>query len=144
MREAVLLGCCKGTPDRRSLTQRKRRDEQAPHDGPTQPGESQMDDYLADVRKFAQNVDEAAVAAIVKHCGIALRSADSALVATSDPEELATVREGFATKKLGLSPEAADVGVKAAVLKMKPAARKSRVTFYYLVAEATGTLNKLT
>ena len=34
-----------------------------------------MDDYVADVRKYAENVNEAAVAAIVKHCGIALRSA---------------------------------------------------------------------
>ena len=102
-----------------------------------------MDDYVTDVRQYAQNVDEAAVAAIVKHCGIALRSADSALVATSDPKELATVREGFATKKLGLSSEAADAGVKAAALTMKAAARKSRVTFYYLLAEATGTLDKL-
>ena len=102
-----------------------------------------MDDYVADVRKYAENVNEAAVAAIVKHCGIALRNADSALVAASDPKELATVRESFATKKLGLGPEAADAGVKAAALKMKAAARKSRVTFYYLGAEATGTLNKL-
>ena len=49
----------------------------------------------------------------------------------------------IATKKLGLSSEAADAGVKAAALKMKATARKSRVTFYYLVAEATGTLSKL-
>ena len=53
------------------------------------------------------------------------------------------MRDGFATKKLGLSPEAADTGVKAAAAKMQKAARKSRVTFYYLVAEATGSLNKL-
>jgi ABC-type cobalt transport system, ATPase component len=103
-----------------------------------------MVDHLADVKQYAKDVNEAAVAAIVKHCGIALRGADSALVATSDPKELATVREGFATKKLGLSPEEAEAGVKAAALKMKAAHRKSRVTFYYLVAEATGTLNKLT
>lgn len=102
-----------------------------------------MTDYVSDVRKYSANVDEAAVAAIVKYCGIALQRTDSSLVAASDPKELATVREGFAAKMLGLAPAAADIGIKAVVEKMKAADRKSRVTFYYLLAEATGTLGKL-
>jgi hypothetical protein len=102
-----------------------------------------MSDYLADVKAHASNVNEAAVDAIVKYCGIALRNADSALVSASDPKELATVRDGFAAKKLGLGAEAADAGIKAVVEKMKGTPRKSRVTFYYLLAEATGTLGKL-
>ena len=57
--------------------------------------------------------------------------------------ELATVRDGFAAKKLGLAPAAADAGIKAVVEKMKGTAKKSRVTFYYLLAEQTGTLGKL-
>jgi hypothetical protein len=83
-----------------------------------------MSDYLPDVKTYAPNANEAHVAAIVKYCGIALRNADSALVSASDPKELATVRNGFAAK-------------------MKGEGRKSRVTFYYLLAEATGTLDKL-
>lgn len=102
-----------------------------------------MSDYVADVRKYTPDVNEAAVAAIVKYCGIALRNADSALVSATDTKELATVRDGFAAKKLGLAPEAADAGIKAAVAKMKSVGQKSRVTFYYLLAEATGTLGKL-
>ncbi len=102
-----------------------------------------MSDYSADVAKFTANVNEAAVAAIVKYCGIALRNADSALVSGSDPKELATVRDGFAAKKLGLDAGAADVGIKAVAEKMQGASRKSRVTFYYLLAETTGTLGKL-
>lgn len=102
-----------------------------------------MSDYASDVRKYSSNVNEAAVAAIVAYCGIALQKTDSSLVATSDPKELATVREGFAAKKLGLTAEAADAGMKAAADKMKAAGHKSRVTFYYLLAEATGTLGKL-
>jgi Protein of unknown function (DUF2853) len=102
-----------------------------------------MTDYAIDVRKFAPNASEAAVAAIVKYCGIALRSADSSLVSASDPKELATVRDGFAAKKLGLDAAAADAGIKAAAEKMKDVRQKSRVTFYYLLAEATGTLDKL-
>lgn len=102
-----------------------------------------MTDYVTDIRKYTADVNEGAVAAIVAYCGIALRNADSSLVSSTDPKELATVREGFAAKKLGLAPEAADKGIAAVVEKMKAAPRKSRVTFYYLLAEATGTLAKL-
>lgn len=102
-----------------------------------------MSDYVIDIRRFAGEVDEKAVAAIVRYCGIALRNPDSSLVSSSDPDELATVRDGFAAKKLGLAPEAADAGIQVVVQKMKDTARKSRVTFYYLLAEATGTLGKL-
>lgn len=102
-----------------------------------------MSDYVADVRKYTSNVNEAAVAAIVKYCGIALQNADSSLVSATDPKELATIRDGFAAKKLGLAAAAADTGINAAAEKMKAAGRKSRVTFYYLLAEATGTLGKL-
>lgn len=102
-----------------------------------------MEEHLNDIRKYTANVNENAVAAIVKYCGIALRNTDSALVAVTDRSELQTVRDGFATKKLGLGPEAADAAIKAVVEKMAGVPRKSRVTFYYLLAEASGTLDKL-
>ncbi len=102
-----------------------------------------MSDYSADVAKFTSNVNEAAVKAIVKYCGIALQNKDSSLVSGSDPKELATVRDGFAAKKLGLDASAADAGIETVVAKMKADRNKSRVTFYYLLAEATGTLGKL-
>ena len=102
-----------------------------------------MADYVADIKKYTPTVNEAAVAVIVKYCGIALRNVDSSLVSASDPKELATVRDGFAAKKLGLSAEAADAGIGTVVQKMKESRQKSRVTFYYLLAEATDTLGKL-
>lgn len=102
-----------------------------------------MEEHVADLRKFTAKVDEKAVAAIVKYCGIALRDADSALVSATSPDELATVRNGFAAKKLGLAADAADAGIAKVVEKMKGTQRKSRVTFYYLLAEATGTLDKV-
>ena len=102
-----------------------------------------MADYVADVKKYTTNVNEAAVGKIVTYCGIALRSADSSLVSATDAKELATVRDGFAAKKLGLSAEAADAGIATVVQKMKDTRQKSRVTFYYLLAEATGTMGKL-
>lgn len=102
-----------------------------------------MDKYLSDLQKYTTNINEAAVAAIVKYCGIALQGADSSLVAASDRSELDTVRDGFAAKKLGLSAEAADAGINAVAEKMKDTRHKGRVTFYYLLAEATRTLDKL-
>ncbi len=102
-----------------------------------------MSDYSADIAKYSPNPDAAAVAAIVKYCGIALRNADSAVVALSDKAEVATVRDGFAAKKLGLDAATAEAALKKVAEKMKGDNRKSRVTVYYLLAEATGTLGKL-
>ena len=102
-----------------------------------------MTDYVADVKKYTAAVNEAAVAAIVKFCGIALRNADSSLVSASDPDELTTVRDGFAAKKLGLAPGAADAGIKTVVQKIKATPQKNRVTFYYLLAEHFGKLDHL-
>ncbi|MEB2317581.1 MAG: DUF2853 family protein [Pseudomonadota bacterium] len=102
-----------------------------------------MSKYAEDVAKFTSPVDEAAVDAIVKYCGIALRNRDSSLVSASDQAELDRVRDGFAAKKLGLDPEAAAAGIQKVCEKMKGDRSKERVTFYYLLAEATGTLGKL-
>lgn len=102
-----------------------------------------MEKYTEDVRKYATNVNEDAISAIVKYCGIALRNADSALVSATSTTELATVRDGFAARKLGLSAEQADAAMKKVIEKMKATPRKSRVTFYYLLAEESGTLDKL-
>lgn len=102
-----------------------------------------MTDYAADIAKYTTNVNPEAVKAIVAYCGIALAKRDSSLVSGSDAKELATVRDGFASKKLGLTPESADSGIKSVLDKMKAEHNKSRVTFYYLLAEATGTLGKL-
>jgi Protein of unknown function (DUF2853) len=102
-----------------------------------------MTDYAADIRKYQPNVNETTVAAIVRYCGIALRREDSSLVSASDKEELARVRDGFAAKKLGLDAAAADAGIARVCAQMQGERRKHRVTFYYLLAEATGTLDKL-
>jgi len=100
-------------------------------------------DYASDIRKYTKKVDDAAVAAIVKFCGIALQSRDASLVATSDPAEVDRVRKGFATKVLGLSDAEFDSAFNATAEKMKEDKTKHRVTFYYLLAEATGKLKSL-
>ena len=99
-------------------------------------------DYIENVKKYDSNANEAAVAGIVKHCGIALRNKDSSLVSCSDKSERERVRDGFLKKKLAL--DASDADLDAAVMeiceRMKEDKQKSRVTFYYLLAEKYGKL----
>lgn len=45
------------------------------------------EDWLADVRKYVANADEAVVGAIVKYLGIALRNRDSSLLSFTDKAE---------------------------------------------------------
>ena len=102
-----------------------------------------MSEYMTNVAKYSTNINEDAVQNIVKYCGIALRNRDSSTVAASDPKELETVKNGFAKKKLELSPEDAQAGIDKVCEIMKGDRAKHRVTFYYLLAESTGTLDKV-
>ena len=95
-----------------------------------------MTDYAADVKKYAPGADDKVIAAIVKHLGIALRNKDSSLVSCSDKTELDRVRDGWCKKKLALTDDKdIDAAIKSVCEKMKADKTKSRVTFYYLVAE---------
>ena len=93
-------------------------------------------DWAADVKKYAANADDAAIAGIVRYCGIALRNRDSSLVSFSDKTEIDRVRTNFLQKKLGLTQ--ADSVLDAAISKvgaaMKADRTKNRVTVYYLLA----------
>ena len=103
-----------------------------------------MTDYSIDVAKFVDSPNQTCIDNIVKYCGIALRSSkDAALVSSSDKAELNRVRDGFAKKKLDLDTDAADEGIKKVCEEMKGVKQKSRVTFYYLLAQATGTMDKI-
>ncbi len=99
--------------------------------------------YLDDVKRYDSNPNEKAVETIVKYLGIALRSRDASLVSCSDDKELDRVRKGFCTKKLGLDANAAAEAVKKVCEQMKGDRNKQRVTFYYLLAKATNTMDKL-
>ena len=100
------------------------------------------EDWLADVRKYVANADEAVVGAIVKYLGIALRNRDSSLVAFSDKTETDRVRENFLKKKLGLTHDDAtlDAAIAGVGEQMKADRTKNRVTVYYLLAEHFGLL----
>jgi hypothetical protein len=102
-------------------------------------------DYLAEVKRYAANADEKAVAGIVKHLGIALKSADASLVSCSSKDELARVRESWLKKKLALTDSDADLdkAIKGVCETMKADHNKQRVTFYYLLAAKYGKISAL-
>jgi hypothetical protein len=102
-----------------------------------------MADHLANVRKYDAGADEAKVAKIVKHLGIALRNRDSSMVSCSDPKELARVQEKWCAKKFGIDEAKGMAAIEAVCAAMKGDNSKSRVTFYYLVAKELGTLDAL-
>ncbi|MGO4572749.1 DUF2853 family protein [Microvirga sp. 2TAF3] len=101
------------------------------------------EDWAADVRKYAPDADEKAIAGIVRHCGIALQKRDSSLVAFSDKEELGRVRESFLKKKLGLTNSDADLdkAIHSIGDRLKGDRTKNRVTVYYLLADHFGKLS---
>lgn len=107
--------------------------------------ETDMSEYTDDVARYTDSVDEDAVAGIVKHLGIALRSSkDASLVACSDASERDRVRDSWLKKKLGLEDDAAlDADVMAVCAQMKEDREKHRVTFYYLLADKHGKLADL-
>jgi len=94
------------------------------------------DDHLADVRKHASRpVNEAALAGMERTYRLVLSKPDSRYVACSDPEERNYIRENFLKKKLGLSSGDLDGAIKSTCEAMKDHHNKSRLTFYYLLAE---------
>ena len=100
-------------------------------------------EYRADIQKYAAEVDDAAVQAIVKYCGIALKTRDASLVSCTDSDEIDRIRKGFASKMLGLEGKAFDDAIAAVCDRMKADKNKHRVTFYYLLAETAGKLKAL-
>ena len=100
-----------------------------------------MADYIEDVRKYEPNADEEAVNKIVKRLGIALRNRDSRSVSCTSEKELKTVRQNWCEKRLELSEDKAQDTVEKVCARMKGVNTKSRVTFYYLCAVESGSLD---
>lgn len=101
------------------------------------------DDWALDVKKYAPAADDAVIAAIVRYCGIALRSRDASMVAFTEPAETARVRDNFLKKKLALteSDDVLDGAIAAVGERMAGDTTRNRVTVYYLLAEHFGRLD---
>jgi hypothetical protein len=94
---------------------------------------------VADVKKYDSGADDALIGKVFKGLGPAVHNKDASLVSCSDPAELATVKNNYLIKKLGMSdgPEL-DAAIKEICETMKETRQKSRVTFYYLLMKKFG------
>ena len=95
-----------------------------------------MSDHIADIKKnTSKPINETAVAHLTKTYRLVMSKPDAKFVACSDPAELGRVRDNFLKKKLKLESGDLDAAIKAVCTAMKPTRSKSRLTFYYLLAE---------
>ncbi|MEE9448234.1 MAG: DUF2853 family protein [Arenicellales bacterium] len=92
-----------------------------------------------DINKYSK-ADEELVKSMLKSYRLVMSKPDTRLVACGDPKELDTVRKNFLQKKLGLKKSDAELDalIAATCEKMKDSRQKQRLTFYYLLVEATG------
>ena len=103
-----------------------------------------MSDHIADIKKYTTKpINEAAVAHLVKTYQLVMSRPDSKYVACSDPKELARVRDNFLKKKMKIESDDLDDAIHAVCQTMKASRSKSRLTFYYLLAEHYGKLDTL-
>jgi hypothetical protein len=100
-------------------------------------------DWAADVKKYVTKADDLAIKGIVRHCGIALQSKDGSFVSCTDKAERDRVRDSFLKKKLALAESDGDLdkAVMETCQQMKADHDKSRVAFYYLLAQRFGKLS---
>jgi hypothetical protein len=102
--------------------------------------------YADNIKKYANDYNKAAAEKIVGHLGIALRNKDSSIVACTDDGELDRIREKWCRGKLGvaMNQQEIDAAIQLVCDRMKAeGGQKSRVTFYYLLAEHFGKLSHL-
>ncbi|OBV11348.1 DUF2853 family protein [Erythrobacter dokdonensis] len=94
-------------------------------------------DWADDVKRYVPGADSGAIAGIVHHAMVALKTREPALVSFGNPTETRRVRENFCKKTLGLSgPDAElDSAIAAVGQRMSDSASHHRVTAYYLLAD---------
>ncbi|MBL4766183.1 MAG: DUF2853 family protein [Rhodobacteraceae bacterium] len=98
--------------------------------------------YMDNVLTYDTGANIAVVQKICNYLGIALANRDSSLVSCSDEAELDRIINGFCAKKLGQAPDDAMAACKNVCAAMKKDHMKSRVTFYYLLAQNSNRLEQ--
>lgn len=94
-------------------------------------------DWADDVKRYVPGADSGAIAGIVHHSMVALKTRDTALVSFGNPADTRRVRESFCKKTLGLTdPDAVlDSAIAAVGERMSDSTSPHRVTAYYLLAD---------
>ncbi len=99
-----------------------------------------MDLYIAQSNELSLGIDATLLKAVTKGLGPSIYNIDSSKVSSSDPEELARVKNNFLIKKLGLEDSPAlDAAVNEVAEKMGSSNRnKYRAVFYSLLVMKFG------
>ena len=92
--------------------------------------------------KYCSAIHDGALANMNKTYALVMSKPDAKFVSCGDQSEKDTVRENFLKKKLGLTEgdDALNASIDAVCLTMKEDRFKSRLVFYYLLAEKHGKL----
>ena len=103
--------------------------------------EEALAEFKAEMDVLGMHHEEEVYHAITDYLGPSIYDADAALVACSDPSELATIKTNFLIGKLGLEDgEHLDNAIQQACAGLGQSnTKKHRPTFYYLL---TAILNK--
>ncbi len=93
--------------------------------------------YKKDLEGLGIAVDETLLTAVTKGLGPSIYLADASLVSSSDPEELARVKNNFLIKKLGMADgPALGAAIDAAIEKYGKSNRnKHRAVLYYILVK---------
>ena len=104
-----------------------------------------LSEFSVDIAKYCGSEDEPlnskAITKIVEFCD---QSGTPENVASSNKIELVRIRDGFAKNCLWLDTATAERGIKQVCEILLDAYPKRRVTFLYLLADVTDSLEKLT
>jgi Protein of unknown function (DUF2853) len=96
------------------------------------------------LKKYTASINESALESMAKTYALVMSKPDTKYVACGDQSEKDTVRENFLKKKLGLAQSDDDLNaaVDAVCATMKEDRFKSRLVFYYLLAEKFNKLSQ--
>lgn len=87
--------------------------------------------------KYTSKINDAALQGMARTYALVLNNKDSRYVSCGDENERDTVRKNFLQKKLGLThnDDALNAAIEEVCAKMKDDRFKSRLVFYYLLAD---------
>ncbi|MGB4812922.1 MAG: DUF2853 family protein [Methylophilaceae bacterium] len=96
-----------------------------------------LQEHKAIATKYAGKVNTAALDKMARNYALVLSNKDSQFVSCGDESERDTVRENFLKKKLALTnaDDELNAAIEAVCVTMKEDRFKSRLAFYYLLAD---------
>jgi hypothetical protein len=120
----------------------------SPHEVHEEESMADHQEHLEKIRSYDSEADEAVVKKLYSRLRLSMQNRDAQTVACSDKAELEHIRDGFCKKTLDLGEGHSDEEIMKVLQGVcqtmsGDGGRKSRMTFYYLVAKETNTLDRI-